>query len=58
MTRIVMFQTHPLRKGRASLPFNYYCVTNVSHNRQPILTSLEIAQIIINNIYLFDKKKM
>ena len=52
-----MFQTHPLRKGRVSLPLHYYCVTNLSYNRQPIFASLNIAQIIINNIYLFDKKR-
>jgi putative transposase len=51
------FRTHPLRKGRVSLPFHYYSVTIITQDRQPTFSTLVVNQSVIQNIYVFDKLK-
>ncbi len=52
-----MYKSHQLRKNRVSMPFHYYSVTTVTHVRNSLFTSFDIAKIAIRNLYLMDERQ-
>ena len=52
-----MYKSQNLRKNRASTPFHYYSVTTVSHQRKAIFNSIEVSQIITNNMNKLDNEQ-
>ncbi|MCJ8274382.1 MAG: transposase [Psychrosphaera sp.] len=52
-----MYKSHHLRKNRVSMPFHYYCVTTVTHARNTLFTSFDIARISIQNLYSMDEQQ-
>jgi putative transposase len=52
-----MYKSHHLRKNRVSMPFHYYSVTTVTHARNTLFTSFDIARISIQNLYLMDEQQ-
>ena len=48
---------HQLRKGRHSIPGNFYLLTTTTHNRRPVLTKNGGAQIIFNAFEWLETKE-
>ena len=53
-----MHKSNNLYQHRTSIPFHYYSITTVSNQRAPIFSSLDVAQIVIRNLYELDRQNI